>query len=119
MKDQETGGEDRGVPGWLELYTLKLHRDFEALAPLGAHIPGIVGPGTRFEPSSLILGDAVKKAPETDVTPGWVELSTVTFHRDVEAVAPRPPYVHGAMDEEGHFYPDEPFEIIGGPELAE
>ena len=95
MKDQETSGEDRGTPGWLELYDLSLHSDVDAVAPRGAYIRGNVGPETRFEPTSLILGEAVEKAPGTDVTPGWVDLSTVRFHPAMEAIAPHPPYVHG------------------------
>ena len=95
-----------------ELYDLHLHSDVEAVAPQGAYIRGIVGPGTRFEPTSALLGDAVAKAPVTDVTRGWVELRTLNTHRDMEAVAPIRPYVHGSIDEERHFYPDEPFEIV-------
>ena len=109
MTEQPAKEQEKGIPGWLELYDLSLHTDVEALLPKGAYIHGLVGPGKKFEPESEILGNAVPKSPETHFTPGWVELRTVEFHRDMEAVAPIPPYVHGGI---GHFYPDEPFTII-------
>ena len=112
MTNQKIRGEEREVPGWLELYDLSLHTDVEASVPKGAYIRGIVGIETRFEPRTLILGNALKKAPESNVAPGWVELKTIEFHRDVEGVSLIPPYVHGVMDEEGHFYPEEPLKII-------
>jgi len=116
MKKQEKESDQIGLPGWLELYDLSLHTDVEAVVPKGAYIRGKVDGRNKFEPTTTILGDLLKQPPETGVTPGWVELSTVIFHSDVEAVVPIPPNVRGGMDEDGHFYPMQPFEIIGGPE---
>ena len=101
-----------GTPGWLELYDLSLHGDMEAQTPKGAYIRGMIGTKKEFAPTSEILGKAIPKPEEISSSPGWVELETLQFHRDIEAVAPIPPYVHGEMDEDNHFYPDEPYEIM-------
>jgi hypothetical protein len=39
--------------------------------------------------------------------PGWFEISTRTFHRDMDARAPVPPVVRGWFDAEGRFTPGE------------
>ena len=102
-------------PGWLELYDLSLHSNVEARTPLGPYIHGMVDlVNRRFEPDKLtISGEPMKKSSEISGTPGWVELRTVQFHGDMEAVRLIPPYVQGLMDEKNHFYPDEPFAVIG------
>lgn len=105
---------NNGIPGWLELYDLSLHKDFEAVTPKGAYIRGNISGQKWFEPLSNILGNAFEKPAKINFMPGWVELNTLNVHRDIEAVAPIKPYVHGKFDSERHFYPDEPFEIIGG-----
>jgi hypothetical protein len=101
-----------GMPGWLELHDLSLHRDTEAVAPQGLYIQGRIGEKGFFEPTSGIEGSAVGPVPGTGTTPGWVELHTRRFHRAVEAVAPARPYVEGVMDENGRFYPNEPYTIV-------
>ncbi len=108
MTNQEKRNEERGVPGWLELYDLSLHRDFEARTPLGAYIRGMVYSGNRkFEPSGETISGKLLEPPlEMGGTPGWVELRKVQFYGDMVAIAPTPPYVHGFMDRENHFYPD-------------
>ena len=40
--NKKTKSEKNGVPGWLELYDLSLHKDVEAVAPKGAYIRGHV-----------------------------------------------------------------------------
>ncbi len=67
-----------------------------------------------FEPTSAVLGEALYKPPE-NVVPGWVELVTLMTHRDMESVSPIEPFIHGTFDDDGHFYPDEPPSILGGP----
>lgn len=116
MTNQEVT-EVKGMPGWLEFYDLSLHTDVEPVVPKEPYIRGTViskvGPDRRFEPGELtISGKPMKKSSEIGGTPGWVELRTVQFHGDMEAVQPIPPYVHGFMDEDNHFYPDEPFAVI-------
>ena len=108
MTDQEKRNEERGVPGWLEFYYLSLHSDVEARTPLGPYIRGVVYLDNRsFEPSEKVIsGELMKKPLEMGGTPGWVELRKVQFHGDMEAVQPNPPFVHGFMDRENHFYPD-------------
>ena len=100
------------VPGWVELYDLSTHTDVEARTPKGYHVRGMVGGITPFEPTSEVLGVAFDRPPESRV-PGWFELTTLTTHRDMEAVLPVEPYVHGVFDDEGHFYPDEPPSVQG------
>lgn len=112
MSAQEKMDEDRGIPGWLEFYDLSLHRDMEAKSPSGAYIKRIIKEGELFSPTSEILGKAIPKPENIGQNSGWVELETRRFHSDIEAVAPRPPYVHGLRDREEHFYPDEPYKII-------
>ncbi|MDJ0715434.1 MAG: hypothetical protein QNJ54_14610 [Prochloraceae cyanobacterium] len=119
MTNQKERVEHRGVPGWLELYDLSLHRDMEARIPMSPYIRGMVIFETRFEPDDEITGKAREKPPEAALTPGWVNLTNVQFHSDVEAIAPIPPYVHGEIDEQQHFYPDEPFKISGEPATAQ
>lgn len=110
--EQERINQDKGIPGWLELYDLGLHGDMEARLPIGAYIRGNISPGRQFSPASNIIGTAISKPEGIDSDRGWVELETLTFHRDMEAVAHLPPYVQGEMDENNHFYPDEPYQII-------
>lgn len=108
MTTQEKRNEQKGVPGWLELYDLSLHSDVEARSPLGAYIRGIVDFDTHsFEPSEEnISGKPIEKPWEIGGTPGWVELRNVQFHGDMEAIQPSKPYMHGFMDRDNHFYPD-------------
>lgn len=103
MKEQQTFA----VPGWVELHNLSAHTDVESRTPQGYYVRGMVGGITPFEPTSEVLGTAFGRPPENSV-PGWFELTTLTPHRDMEAVLPVEPYVHGVFDDEGHFYPDEP-----------
>ena len=105
-------GQARGMPGWLELYDLSLHRDMEAQSHKGAYILGTIAEEKRFFPTSAILGQAIPKPEDIGQDSGWVELETRRFHSDIEAVAPIPPYVHGVRDKDGKFYPNEPYEII-------
>ncbi len=108
MTNQEQRKEERGVPGWLELYDLSLHSDVEARTPLGAYILGIVDlQNNSFKPSGeTIDGNAIERPSDIGGTPGWVELSNLQFYGDMVARTPIPPYVHGFMDRDNHFYPD-------------
>ena len=109
-----TEQEYPSTPGWLELYDLKTHSDVEQVAPVGFYIRGTVGGATAFEPASAVLGEFLYKPPE-NVVPGWVELAMLETHRDMESVYPKGPFIHGTFDDKGHFYPDEPPSIVGGP----
>ncbi|MBN2000950.1 N-acetylmuramoyl-L-alanine amidase [candidate division KSB1 bacterium] len=113
MNKKETNTERTGAPGWLELFDLSLHTDVEAVSPTGPYIRGTVDGDTSFTPSSDILGPAGERPPRQNLNPGWIELKTLLVHRDTESVSPATPYVHGYFDEAGHFFPDEPFNIIG------
>ena len=104
--------QNGGIPGWLELHNLSLHGDIEARSPSGAYIKGIINEEDQFSPTSEILGQAIPQPEDIGQNSGWVELETRRFHSDIEAVTPRPPYVHGLRDHEAHFYPDEPYRII-------
>ncbi len=107
---QKLDRSDR-MPGWLELYDLSLHGDMEARSPKGAYIRGSIGPEPKFLPESEVLGKAIPKQDDCQNS-GWVELETLKFHHDIEAVAPIPPYIYVRRDEAGHFYPDEPYKIV-------
>lgn len=102
---EKTKFESKGVPGWLELFDLSLHKDFEAVAPKGAYIRGKIGGQTKFEPLSDVLGNVWEKPSLSNLTPGWVELKTISFHHDMDAVSPTKPYIRGEFDVNGHFYP--------------
>lgn len=112
MSAPEKRSQDRGMPGWLELYDLTLHKDMEAQSPKGSYIKGMIKEGERFFPTSEILGRAIQKPENIGQNSGWVELETRRFHSDIEAVAPHYPYVKGTKDQDGHFYPNEPYTII-------
>lgn len=114
IESVESEQASAAVPGWLELYGLSIHRDVEAVAPAGYHVQGLINEDGSFEPTSEVVGEALYSPPESTV-PGWVELKTLATHRDMEAVAPIEPYVHGVFDNEGRFYPDEP-PVISGAE---
>lgn len=101
-----------GTPGWLELYDLSLHRDMEARIPRGAYIKGVIKTNNFFSPQSEILGHAILKPRDINIMKGWLELETLSFHRMMEAVSPKPPYVNGDIDQDQHFYPYEPYEIV-------
>jgi hypothetical protein len=101
-----------GQPGWLELYDLSLHSDVEARSPMGAYIQGKISEEQHFFPTSEVRGKAIPKPEDIGQNSGWVELETRRFHSDIEAVAPRHPYITGTKDQDGNFYPHEPYEII-------
>ena len=103
---------NQGIPGWLELDDLSLHGDMVARIPKGAYVKGMIGGEKPFFPISEMLGTAISKPEGVNSNHGWVELETLTFHRDIEAVAPIPPYVRGEMDENNNFYPDKPYTIV-------
>ena len=105
----------RGTPGWLELHNLSLHRDTEAVSPKGVYVKGHIDDEHRFTPTSSVIGTALSEPPERGTTRGWVELSNQQFHAMQEAATPQEPYVEGVTAEDGKFYPDKSYKIIGGP----
>lgn len=111
MSTQHKLDQTRGVPGWLELYDLSLHTDTEAQAPKGAYIRGRIGTEQKFIPELAVLGRAIQPEGRC-VYSGWLELETLRFHDDIEAVAPIPPYIQIRWNEVGRFYPREPYEIV-------
>ena len=104
-----------GTPGWLDLHKLSLHGDMESVAPAGLFVKGNIDENDRFTPTSGIQGSAIGEPPESGTTRGWVELSNQQFHAMQEAVRPMEPYVNGVMAEDGTYFPDEPYTIVGGP----
>ncbi|MEJ2309334.1 MAG: hypothetical protein P8Z31_01150 [Gammaproteobacteria bacterium] len=104
-----------GTPGWLDLHNLNLHRDMEAVAPAGLFVQGRIDENDRFTPTSGVQGTAIGEAPVNGTTRGWLELSDQQFHAMQESVSPREPYVNGVMAEDGTYFPDEPYTIVGGP----
>lgn len=48
MSTPEKNNQNRGIPGWLELYDLSLHGDMEAKIPLNAYIRGLIGGEKKF-----------------------------------------------------------------------
>jgi len=105
----------KGAPGWLELYDLSFHPQSEAVTPQGLYIQGYMAAEKDFTPTSGIKGQAIFEAPTSGTTPGWVQLNGLKFIRDVVAVSPTKPYVKGVQDQGGKFYPNKPYEIVGGP----
>jgi hypothetical protein len=101
------------TPGWLELYDLTFHQQSEAVSPKGLTIWGDLEKENNFIPTSEIEGKPFADLPSESITPGWVELNGLKFISDVTAVAPVEPYVKGAQDEDGKFYPDKPYTIVG------
>ena len=101
------------TPGWVELYDLTFHQQSEAVSPKGLTIKGNLENEKNFIPTSEIEGRALVDTPSKGITPGWVELNGLRFISDVTAVAPVEPYVKGVQDEEGKFYPDKPYIIVG------
>ena len=102
----------QGQPGWLELYDLSLHSDIEARSPRGLYIKGKINEEQRFFPTSEVLGTAIPKPEDIGQNSGWVELENRRFHSEIEAVAPRHPYIKGIKDQDDNFYPHKPYEII-------
>ena len=100
--------------GWLELHDLSFHPQQEAVSPKGLYIEGNMGEENNFIPTSGIKGIPFADTPSEGTTPGWVELNVLNFVSDVTAVTPVEPYVKGVQDEDGKFYPDEPYNIVGG-----
>jgi hypothetical protein len=99
--------------GWIELHDLSFHQQSEAVEPNGLNIKGNLEKENNFIPTSEIEGKAFSDTPSERITPGWVELNGLRFISDVTAVAPVQPYVKGVQDEEGNFYPDKPYRIVG------
>ena len=104
------------TPGWLELYDLSFHQQSEATRPNGLNIKGDLEEENNFVPTSGIEGKALADTPSKGITPGWVELNGLRFISDVTAVEPVEPYVKCVQDEEGKFYPDKPYRIVGRSE---
>jgi hypothetical protein len=101
------------TPGWIELHNLTFHQQSEAVSPNGLNIKGNLEKENNFIPISGIEGKAFAEIPSKGITPGWVELNGLRFISDVTAVEPVKPYVKGVQDEEGKFYPDKPYNIVG------
>ena len=101
------------TPGWIELHDLTFHQQSEAVGPNGLNIKGNLENENNFIPTSGIEGKALADTPSKGITPGWVELNGLRFVSDVTAVEPLEPYVKGVRDEEGRFYPDKPYNIVG------
>jgi hypothetical protein len=101
------------TPGWLELYDLSFHQQSEAVSPKGLTISGDIKKENNFIPTSEIEGEPLADAPSEGITPGWVELNGLRFISDVTADAPVEPYIKGVQDEDGKFYPDKPYTIVG------
>ncbi len=88
---------------WVDLEAGTIVKD---AAPRGAFVAGALDPGGRFVPDpGATVENLCPKARKGDEAPGWLELSTATFHRDVEAVRPHPPYVKGFRGKDGRFHP--------------
>jgi hypothetical protein len=101
------------TPGWLELYDLSFHQQSEAVSPKGLNIKGDLEKENNFIPTSEIEGKPLADTPSEGITPGWVELHGLIFISDLTAVAPVEPYVKGVQDDDGKFYPDKPYTIVG------
>lgn len=112
MLNNEKINRLEGTPGWLELYDLSLHQDMEGRIPRGAYIKGVIIENDLFSPQSEILGHAISKPTDVNTMNGWVELETLRFHYMIEATSEKPPYVKGDIDQDRHFYPYEPYEIV-------
>jgi hypothetical protein len=80
---------------------------------MGLFIKGNLENENSFIPTSEIEGKAFAEPQSEGITPGWVELNGLRFISDVTAVAPVEPYVRGVQDEDGKFYPDKPYTIVG------
>lgn len=76
--------------------------------PRGPHLVGVRLPDGRFRTPlpPAIHGLRAEEVPFGYV-PGWIEIETQTFRRDMEAVAPVPPVVRGWFDADGRFTPGE------------
>jgi hypothetical protein len=61
ISTSEKTNQNRGMPGWLELYDLSLHGDMEARIPLNAYIRGLIGGEKKFSPGSEVIGKAIPK----------------------------------------------------------
>ena len=58
-----------------------------------------------FQPlHSVVFAERASQAASPAWVPGWIELATGAIHSDVEAVAPRQPYLRGRIDESRHFH---------------
>jgi hypothetical protein len=77
------------------------YHDDGAPPPLGLYVPGTRS-DDAFVPEGDILGEA-ELEPRGE--PGWMELTDGSFHPQVAARQPVPPYVAGFRSEEGIFYP--------------
>lgn len=91
---------------WVDLEAKAIVRD---APPKGAHVAGSLDRDGHFVPDAEArierLGTRERKGEDA---PGWLELATVTFHRDVEAVRPRAPYVKGFLGKDGRFHATDP-----------
>jgi hypothetical protein len=119
MTDQDRDVGLPGTPGWLELRGLRVHKDIEAVAPIEPYIRGLVQSGglesgVHFQPKSPVIGD-VPEVPQEGTTPGWLTFQPIQFHPMMESIGKIPPYIDGAMDEQGCFYPSGPLEVADGP----
>jgi len=102
---------DNVVPGWMSLSDGTFHTEAEDFPPSGYYVKGVRRPWDAFHPRSAILGMARSKAPSETRCEAWLELDDGSIHPAQEAMAPRPPYVRGYVDEAGRFHPD-PVEIV-------
>ena len=99
------------IPGYLVLsdYTFIAEGDYRK--PEGYYVEGRIeganGRWTHFIPLFDVQGKDSR--PEELMLlggRGWLELTTGQTHQMQEAVSPQEPYVQGAWDGKGYFYPD-------------
>jgi hypothetical protein len=80
---------------WIDLSTGCIHADDGDAKPLGPIVTGeIKNEGFIPNRQAFYFGKLSSERPK-DSIPGWIELKTGKIHRDVEAVAPLPPYLTG------------------------
>ncbi len=87
---------------WVDLEARTIVKDGP---PKGAYVAGSLDREGHFVPDPGAVVERLEvKARRGDDAPGWLELATATFHRDVEAVRPRAPYVKGFQRKDGRFH---------------
>ncbi len=87
---------------WVDLEARTIVKDGP---PKTASVMGSLDRDGHFVPDAdAAVEHLAVKARQGDDAPGWLELATATFHRDVEAVRPRAPYVKGFRGKDGRFH---------------
>lgn len=110
LSDKDFPATLRAIPGaepvWLVLGDGRVLPAARRSPPGEPYLPAVLLPDGMLRFGEDLRPRRQKPVePPFNYTPGWIEIETRTFRRDMEGIPPRPPFLRGWYDERGRFTP--------------